>query len=139
MSDISRKPADYRLWTPGRVRFGDLDPLGHANNNAVGLFFDDARIDMLAIIGVSQLTRETLCVLAKMSFEFLAELHMFDDVRIGQRVPRIGNTSFTIHSAIFRGEQCMATGDGVCVLIDAITRKPKPLTEEQRKILGQYA
>jgi hypothetical protein len=29
------KPAAYRFWMDEHVRFSDLDPLGHANNNAI--------------------------------------------------------------------------------------------------------
>lgn len=136
---VSRTSGDYHMWMEGRVRFGDLDPLGHANNNSIGNFFDDARVKLLMEMGINQIRGDVQCVMAKITLEFLAELHIFDDVRIAQRVPHIGRTSFVIHSAVFRGDQCMATGDAVCVLIDTATRKPTPVTDEMRTRLVPYA
>lgn len=142
MTDTPAVPQEttaYKLFTEGKVRFGDLDALGHANNNAVGNFFDDARIEMALKMGVDQVNGDLLIVVAKITLEFLRELHMFEKVKVGQRISRIGRSSFGIHSAVFRDKLAVATGDAVCVIIDAKTRKPTAIPDAMRKILEQYA
>jgi acyl-CoA thioester hydrolase len=45
------EPSFYRHWIEDRVRFADLDPLGHCNNAAIGGFFESSRIALFADAG----------------------------------------------------------------------------------------
>jgi acyl-CoA thioester hydrolase len=144
MSDPQNTPpprdrSAYKHWTDEFVRFNDLDPLGHANNNAIGTYFDSARVGIFSEIGVNQLGGDVQLVVAKITFEFLAELKMHTKVQIGQMVARMGNTSIVLKGGVFAGDKCVATGDAVCVLVDGKTHRPIPLTDEMRQILQRYA
>src|SRR3546814_7120223 len=37
-------PASYSFWTEERLRYADLDPLSHVNNNAIGVFLENGRV-----------------------------------------------------------------------------------------------
>src|SRR5919112_664081 len=43
-ADERLDPSFYRHWIEDRVRFADLDPLGHCNNAAIGGFFEAPRV-----------------------------------------------------------------------------------------------
>jgi len=139
---VPRSRSAYRYWTREKVRFSEVDAVGHANNNAIGVYFETSRVEMLREMGILQTSREVQCVLAKMSLEFIRELAMFDQIEIADAVARIGTSSFTLHSAIFvpRGEEmiCAATCEAVCVLVDAQTHRPTPIAPDARAVLEKY-
>jgi acyl-CoA thioester hydrolase len=132
-------PDAYRFWTGEHVRFADLDPLGHANNNAIGAFFEAARVDLFARAGNPVSGGPLGVVLARITIDFRAELHYGDPVRIGTRVARFGRTSIGVQAGLFRGDLCAATSEGVCVLIDMGTRRPVPVPEALRARLAGIA
>lgn len=137
-----RDAAAYGHWAHDHVRYADLDAVGHANNNAIGVFFEAARVVLLRDMGVAQVGGATLCVLATLNMEFLQEMTIFEQIRIGQKVARIGNSSFTLHSACFVEREgktvCTATCEAVCVLVDGATHRPTPIPAQARAVLEQY-
>ncbi|HEV7370085.1 thioesterase family protein [Arenibaculum sp.] len=137
--DDPTDPAAYRFWTEEHVRFADLDPLGHANNNAIGTFFEAARVDLFARSGNPVSGGPLGVVLARITIDFRAELHYGAPIRIGTRVVRFGRTSLDVRSAIFRGDLCAATSEGVCVLIDMEGRRPTPFPDALRARLAEIA
>ena len=52
-ADERLDPSFYRHWIEDRVRFADLDPLGHCNNAAIGGFFESSRVALFADAGYS--------------------------------------------------------------------------------------
>lgn len=139
----SQKREDYQYWSAEKVRFSDLDAVGHANNNAVGAFFEAARVELLRDMGIKQVNGDIVCVLATMTVDYLKETHLFEQVHIGQKVARIGNSSFTLHSATFvdRDGQSICTGlcSAVCVLVDGKTHRPVSIPDFAREYLTRHA
>lgn len=137
-----RDMAAYVRWSEDHIRYADLDAVGHANNNAIGVLFEHARVVMLRDIGIEQAGGDPLCVLATLNLEFVAELHIFDKVRIGQKVARLGNTSFTLQSALFvmrdQKEVCAATCQAVIVIVDGKQHRPIPIPDHVRRTLEKY-
>lgn len=127
----------YRFWVNEHVRFQDLDPVGHANNNAIGVYLESARVAFLTMIGLKE-KGATGNVLAHISIDFRGELHYGDEIKVGLRVMRIGRTSTTFGSAIFCKEQCAATSVAVMVLIDTATRRPSAVPQATRERLSAY-
>lgn len=138
MADLT-VPETYRFWTGEHVRFADLDPLGHANNNAIGTFFEVGRVDLFARAGNPVSGGPLGVVLAHIAIDFRAELRYGDLVRIGTRVSRFGRTSIDVQAGLFRGDQCAATSEGVCVLIDMGPRRPTPIPDALRARLAEIA
>lgn len=129
--DLTR-PLSYRFWCDERVRFADLDALGHVNNNAIGVYFEQARIMMLVEAGGFRDTDDWTVVLARSVIEYKAELLYPNNVRIGVRGLRLGTSSMTIGSGIFLGDRCIATQEAVGVIVDKATHRPTPLPESLR-------
>lgn len=139
MSDVPdlARPESYRFWWEERVRFNDLDALGHVNNNAIGVYFEQARIALLMEAGGFRDGDAWTVVLARSLIEFKAELLYPNTVRIGVRGLRLGTSSMTIGVGIFLGDRCIATQEAVCVIVDKATHRPTPLPEPLRAALAE--
>ncbi len=140
---VPRTADAFSFWSTDKIRFGDVDAVGHANSLAIGGIFEASRVELLRDIGISQTDATVKCSLAKLTFEYLDELNMFESVRVGESVARIGNSSFILHSALFvrreDTELCVATCEAVCVLIDTASRRPTAIPALPRTKLGSYA
>ncbi len=132
-------PAGYRFWIEEHVRFADLDALGHVNNNAIGVYFESARVALLqSCSDFLDHNCPWTVVLARSLIEYKAELRYPATPRIGARVLRLGNTSLVQGLGLFHGDACIATQEGVCVIIDAASRRPIPLPATLRDALMRY-
>jgi acyl-CoA thioester hydrolase len=78
-------------------------------------------------------------VLARTEIDFLRELHYPGTVEIGTGIAQIGRTSFTFAHALFDGGLCAATGRATMVLIDADTRRSRPLPDDLVARLRRWA
>lgn len=133
-------PARYRFWTSERVRFADLDPLGHANNNAIGVYLQEARVHLFETVTGRRIGDGGLAVvLARIVIDYVKELRYPADLRIGSRVARIGRTSVTLESALFTDADCIATSESVTVLFDPIERRPADVPPDLRTRLMDLA
>jgi acyl-CoA thioester hydrolase len=119
---------------PGRthdiIRFGDLDPQGHVNNTVFATFFETGRVTFLREPGNALSPSGTTSVLARLDINFLKELHWPGEVEIGTGIAEIGRSSFTFLQAIFHEGLCAATARATMVMIDASTRRSRPLPEQ---------
>ncbi|WP_042689375.1 thioesterase family protein [Azospirillum sp. B506] len=125
-------PDLYRFWWEERVRFNDLDAVGHVNNNAIGVFFEQARIALLHGAGGFRDGDPWTVVLARSLIEYKAELLYPNTVRIGARTLRVGTSSITLGCAIFLGDRCIATQEAVAVIVDKAAHRPTPIAEPLR-------
>ncbi|ACJ00122.1 acyl-CoA thioesterase [Rhodospirillum centenum] len=128
----------YRIWVREHVRFADLDPLGHANNNSIGVYFESGRLGLHDAAGLPVLMRGTAVVLARLAIDFRAEIHFPNELRIGVGVLRVGRTSWTTGAGLFVDGRCCATSEAVTVLIDRETRRPIPLPADMRDALSEF-
>ncbi len=138
--DISKfyNPDRYKLWTNDHVRFCDLDALGHVNNNAMGMYFENARANFFNIVTPGWPWCETIFVLARTCITFSHELHMPAKVRIGTCITKIGTTSLHVANALWHGETPVSYSESISVLIDQKKRKPVQISEELRTVLSKY-
>lgn len=131
-------PGRYRAWVREHVRFADLDPLGHANNNSIGVYFESGRLGLHDAAGLPVLMRGTAVVLARLAIDYRAEIHFPNELRIGVGVLRVGRTSWTTGAGLFVDGRCCATSEAVTVLIDRDTRRPTPLPADMRDALSRF-
>ncbi|AWK87875.1 acyl-CoA thioesterase [Azospirillum thermophilum] len=131
-------PDTYRFWVEERVRFADLDVLGHANNNAIGVYLETARVDLIRECGGFRDDDGWTVVLARSLIEYKAELLYPATVRVGVRILRLGNSSLTLGAGIFNGDRCIATQEAVCVIVDKAAHRPTPIPEPIRTVLTRY-
>jgi acyl-CoA thioester hydrolase len=119
--------SDFRWVTRERVRFGDCDPMGHANNAVYSTYLEQARIGALG--GLDPF------ILARVEIDFRAELRAGDEIEIRTRCERIGTKSFELEHEIWTGERLAAEARSVLVGYDYDTGTSVPLTDDLRRRL----
>ena len=111
------------------IRFGDLDPQGHVNNTVFATFFETGRVMLLREPGNELGAPGATTVLARLDISFLRELHWPGEVTIGTGTTHVGRSSYSFLQAIFHNGDCAGTANATMVMIDAATRKSRPLPE----------
>jgi acyl-CoA thioester hydrolase len=110
--------ASYPFSAPVETRFQDLDPLGHINNVAMAALFEQGRV---------RFNRGTLrehaggrvpgvrWLVARVDINYLAEGFFPEPVLIASGIERIGNASWSMVSAAFQQDRCIALCDATLV------------------------
>ena len=138
MTDPTR-PDLYRFWIAEHVRFADLDALGHVNNNAIGVYFEQSRVSLVHECGGFRSESPWTVVLARSIIDYKAELLFPANIRVGARVAKVGNTSVVLGAAIFDGDRCIAVQEAVCVIVGKESHRPTPVPVDLRDALARYA
>jgi acyl-CoA thioester hydrolase len=134
VTDLTDKRS-YAFWYEEKLRFSDIDMLGHVNNVAYAALIETARLAyMRQGLGVP-LPKGHLMVMVRIEIDYRAELHWPATVQIGSRLTRIGTTSIGIANGVFKAELCAASSVTTLVLIDGSTRRPAPIPNEARAVL----
>ena len=121
------------------LRYADTDRQGHVNNAVFATFLESGRVSILYALDSPAAPPGASFVIARLALDFLAELHWPGEVVVGTTILKLGQSSVTIGQGIFFGDQCVATAETVIVLIDESTRKSRPMPDETRQKLQQYA
>ena len=124
------RPEQFPGQTRDMIRFGDLDPQGHVNNTVFATYFETGRVMLLREPRNMLNPPGATSVLAQLDIRFLREMHWPGEVTVGTATIRIGRSSYTFLQAIFQDGQCAATANATMVMIDATTRKARPLPED---------
>jgi acyl-CoA thioester hydrolase len=109
----------YTAWQSDRIRFSDTDMMGHVNNVAIAAFVETGRVAFGMEIATHATDRVQGFILARLSIEYLRELRYPGTVEVGSRVTRVGRTSYTMASAVFFADGCVATAESVLVMLGA--------------------
>lgn len=112
----------FRSWTRVSVRYNDLDPLGHVNNAALGIFLEEARCQLITP-RIKAHGRHLDMVLASTTMKYLAEMHYPGDVEVGTIVTRLGTKSFSLAHGVYQDERCTGTAELTLVFFDLDIRK----------------
>ena len=129
-------PAHYVCWMEERVRFADLDVLGHVNNVATSVYFESGRIALLMQADLYAASGPFHNVVVHVAMDYLREIRFPSTVRIGTRVERIGRTSFDVGCGMFVEDACVATGLSVFVRLANQAGRPVPLSDAERARLA---
>jgi len=132
-------PDYYRFWVEDRVRFADLDALGHCNSAVYSSYFESVRVALLDLVGHPAYGHRTGFAIVRQAIEYRRELALGARLRIGTRITKLGRTSVGFANAIFEGEHCAATADIVGVVMSMATRRPVQLPADLRERLAAYA
>lgn len=136
MSDFEsfdeRDAASYGYWIEEKIRFADLDPVGHVNNNAIGVYLESARVMLFADAAGEMYGGNRggfSWVVARIEVDYLKEMHYPGEVRVGTRIEKLGNSSLVMRQVIlFNGEVTgLARVVGVC--FDMQARKSMPIPD----------
>lgn len=130
---------EYRYFTSITTRWNDNDPYGHVNNAVYYEWFDTAINAYLIKQGVLDIKySEVVGLVVRTSCDYFAPVAFPDQVNVGIRVARLGNSSVRYGVGIFRNddEQAAAQGDFVHVYVNSQDRRPVELSIDLRACLA---
>ena len=129
--DMPRKQApaltDFPHYWQASTRWDDNDIYGHLNNTVHYKLFDTAVNSFLLDHNLLDFhASKNVYLVVETGCSYFAELAYPDRLNVGLRVARIGTSSVTYETGLFReGEiKAAAAGHFVHVLVDKRTRKP---------------
>ena len=135
MGARAERRENYRYRVDIPTRWMDGDPYGHVNNVIYYSWFDTAvtrmmyQREVLSLHGAGPIG---LCIESQCRFFAPVEFPQTVDAQI--RIGRMGETSLRYELALFLDgrDEPVAVGHFVHVFVDRETRKPTPLSAEQK-------
>lgn len=133
-------PASFSFWTEERLRYADLDPLSHVNNNAIGVFLENGRVHLFRASGGGDGGGDgsVWWVVRRLEIDFAREIRFPGVVRTGTRVAKLGTTSCTIRQGVFVEGECRVTSTTIGVCFDPVGRKAVPIPAGIRRLLASH-
>jgi acyl-CoA thioester hydrolase len=126
-------PAPWTFGLADRVRFAEIDALGHVNNTAYMTWFESFRLPYLKARAVTDYGPDSpRLVIKRAAVDYRAEMFNEMDYVVTGRTRALRTTSFTMDFAVWlpdpAGAMCTATGEAIVVLLnrDAPGRYPIP-------------
>ena len=119
-----------------RVRFRDLDPMGHVNNAVFLTYIESARFAFLKHIGAAPTLEDMTLVVARVEIDFRAPVRLDDEVEISASVSRFGEKSFDLEHELRVGGNVIAEAKTVLVTYDYSKREPVPIPDAWREKLA---
>ena len=131
-TDIKAMPRleDFPYRLTDNVRFADLDPNQHVNNAVYATYFETGRVTLMKDRSYGLMPAGVTWIMVRLDMHFRAELRWPGTIEMGLGVVKFGRTSVTFDQVVFAEGICVASARSVSVLLDEVTRKPTPLTEE---------
>ena len=127
----------YPHWCTDTVRFSDQDGAGHVNNVAICAYLETARLTFIRDVGMMARAGDGVRgISAGMTVSFLAESHWPGQVELGTGVLRLGSSSLTVASGVFKDGTCIAAAEMTVVRLQGAT--PHPLDDGLRTKLEKY-
>ena len=116
-----------------RVRFRDLDSVGHVNNAVYLTYLEEARIAFL-----SQAAGEDPLgmVVARIEIDFRSPAELGDTIEVAVTPGKVGTTSFTLHYELRAPGRLIAEASTVLVAYDYDKEEARAVPEAWRKLIG---
>ena len=118
-----------------RVRFRDLDPMGHVNNAVFLTYVEQARVAFLADAGAATGLEDMNLIIARVEIDFKAPVRLGQEVAISVRASRFGTKSFDLDYDLRVDGELVAVAKSVQVAYDYNLREPVPVPAEWREKL----
>ena len=142
MSTTSIKRKDFRHFERLRVRWAEIDAQKIVFNGHYLAYVDTAVGGYWRAMALPY--AETMNQLGgdlfvrKSTLEYLGSARYDDQLDIGVRTLRIGNTSMSIQAAVFRGDELLVHGELVYVFADATSQVPKAVPQALRAAIEAF-
>ena len=122
--------ADYSQHYELKTRWKDIDSFGHVNNAVFLTYIEDARIMYFKSWNITG--KQKSLIVASIKIDYLRQVKHPSTLIVGQKVSRLGNSSFDIKSTIFitNNLQPAATSIVSCVCFDYQQNKSVPVYDE---------
>jgi acyl-CoA thioester hydrolase len=119
-----------------RVRFRDLDALGHVNNAVFLTYIESARIAYLLDLGVASGVEDLGIIVARIEIDFRSPVGLGEEVEIGVRASRFGAKSFDLDHELRAGGRLVAEAKTICVGYDYGSGETVAIPEAWRERLA---
>lgn len=147
---MSRPPppvrSAFRRFLSIPTRWSDNDVYGHVNNTVYYGWFDTAVNRMLTDTGLLEIeTAPVIGLVVETGCRYFAPVAFPEPVTVGLAVAHVGTSSVRYELGVFRAapgsesEAALAAGHFIHVYVDRQTRRPVPLDERFRAVLGELA
>lgn len=136
------KRTDFRYFQTLRVRWAEVDMQKIVFNAHYLMYLDTAIGGYWQALAMPY--REAMerldgdIFVKKASVEFNASAEYDDRLDVGLRCEHVGNSSMLFHGAIFRGDECLVTGELIYVFANPETKTSKPVPDALRQALQQF-
>ncbi|HET7524855.1 MAG TPA: YbgC/FadM family acyl-CoA thioesterase [Burkholderiaceae bacterium] len=133
---------DFRFFERLRVRWAEVDMQSIVFNAHYLMYFDTAVAGYWRALAMPY--HETMAYLGgdlyarKATAEYHASARYDDQLEVGVRTQRVGNSSMVLACAVYRGEQLLVSGELVYVFAAPATMTSKPIPQELRDLLQAY-
>ncbi len=129
----NRNLENYPLHVEIETRWRDLDAFGHVNNAVFATYIETARGMLfkrwsLPFDGTGQ-----SLIVASITIDYLKQIKHPTKMIVGQKISRIGNSSFDIEASIFTEQNnlsSIANSKVVVVCFDFDNQKPVPVFQQ---------
>jgi acyl-CoA thioester hydrolase len=132
----------FWFFHPFRVRYSEIDGQGVVFNAHYLTYFDTSITEYFRALGYDQYadarrTGEDFHVV-KSVIEYKAPVLFDQELEVGARVARIGNSSLTFELAIYLkgGIDAVVTGEIVWVYTDQKSHRPVPIPKSTRELIA---
>jgi acyl-CoA thioester hydrolase len=130
--------SDFKVFRPVQTRWLDNDQYGHVNNVMYYAFFDTAVNGWLMDATSTDTTKlDAIGLVAETGCKFFKAVSFPDQLYVGLRLQKLGNSSVIYEIGLFREqeEDAAAIAKFVHVYVDAKTRKSVPIPAVIRQAL----
>ena len=119
-----------------RVRFRDLDPMGHVNNAVFLTYLEQARVAFFSEMGAATGLEDMNMIVARVEIDFKAPVRFGQVVEVSVRASRFGTKSFDLDYELRVEGELVAVAKSVQVAYDYNRREPVPVPAEWREKLA---
>jgi acyl-CoA thioester hydrolase len=128
----------FKVWNTDKLRLTDVDHQHHVNNAIFAVLYTSVRADFLHTHLRPLVAKTDMFALAKITIEYLAEMHYPGEVQVGISIRRFGRTSLTFAQGMFKDGKCVSVAEAVMVLLDPVTRRAKSLPSGAAADLARF-
>jgi acyl-CoA thioester hydrolase len=119
-----------------RVRFRDLDAMGHVNNAVFLTYIESARVAFLQNVGAATTLRDMSIIVARIEIDFRAPVGFGEEVEIAVHASRFGGKSFDLDYTLRVDGKVVAEAKSVLVSYDYDKGETVELPDEWREKLA---
>lgn len=142
MSKHTITRADFRFFHPLRVRWAEVDMQKIVFNAHYLMYFDTAISDYWRALALPyEVAMEHLggdLYVKKAGLEYHASARYDDQLLIGLKCERIGNSSIQFRGGVFRGDTLLVEGELIYVYANPATQTSKPVPQALRGTLTGF-
>lgn len=131
---------NWNVETEVKVRFVDVDSLGHVNNAHYFTYFEQARIAYFKNFPVldftsTQYQASKSLIVASISCQFKSPAYLDEVLQVKIRTTKMGRSSFVLEYEITekKSSRLVAIGESVMVYYDYQLEKSEPISPELRE------